>query len=116
MLIEKIEKLNEIIGSEIDKGKKCILVIEDNKTHIQVQEVIVNHPIEYIRNLNEISKALRLPVSDMDIILVGFLGKGYTLSEISDPVPEISPYIYFNKPEEVSVNVGSVDFTPPVES
>lgn len=115
MLLETLEQLNQFIGPEIENGKRCILVIEDNKSHIQVQQVIVNHPLDYIRNLNEISKGLRLPVSDMDIILVGYLGKGYSLHEL-ETIPEISPYVYFKKPDEVIVDVGSDDSVPPTES
>lgn len=115
MLIENLEELNNLIQPKISNGYKCIIVIDDNKSNITVHSGIVNHPLDFIRNLNEFSKQVRLPVSDMTILLVGYIGKNFGLYETEDFI-EISPYVYFKKPDEVNVSVGSDDSVPPTES
>lgn len=114
MLIEKLEELNCLISDDIKQGKNCVLAVFDNKSDIVIQYVIVKHPLDFIRNLNEISKNLRLPVSDMDINLIGFVSSDCKLSEVEDIV-EISPYVYFKKPEDVDVSVGSDTPVPSTE-
>lgn len=115
MLIEKIEELNLLIGDKINKGKNCIIAIKDNKSDITIQYVIVKHPLDFIRNLNDFSKNLHIPASDMSILLIGFVGQELSLEEVDD-IMEISPFVYFKKPEETIINVGSDDSSPSVES
>lgn len=115
MLVEKLEVLNSMIGDDLKKGKHCVLAVFDNKSDVVIQYVIVKHPLDFIRNLNEISKNLRLPVSDMDINLIGFVSPECNLSEVEDII-EISPYVYFKKPEETTIDVGSDATVPPTEA
>lgn len=115
MKIEKIEELNLLIRQKINQGQNCILAIKDNKSDITIQSVIVKHPIDFLRNLNEYSNNLRIPVSDMSLLLVGYISSCFNLEEVDDIV-EISPYVYFKRPEEVNINVGSDDSNPSVES
>lgn len=115
MLITEIGNLNELIGAYIDNGYQCILSLKDNKSHIFLQHVVVKHPLDFIRNLNEFSKNLRLPVSDLDIILTGYISNTLSLQEVDDLIT-ISPYVYFNKPEETSIEVGSDASVPPTEA
>lgn len=115
MLIEKIDELNKLIQSRLDNNYQCILSLEDNKSKIILQHVVVKHPLDFIRNLNEFSKNLRLPVSDLDILLTGYISSNCSPVP-SDEIVTISPYVYFNKPEETSIEVGSDDSSPSVES
>lgn len=114
MLIEEIGNLNELIAGYVDSGCQCILSLEDNKSNIIVQHVVVKHPLDFIRNLNDFSKNLRLPVSDLNIILSGFITKTLTFKEADDFII-ISPYVYFKKPDEVNIEVGSDASVPPTE-
>lgn len=115
MLIEKLDDLNQIISDNHAISQDCIICIQDNKSGLNVSNFIVKHPVELMRNLNEISKTCRLPISDMDIIFVGFLFQNLTLISLEEKTL-LSPYIYFKRPDEVSVDVGSDGSTPPVES
>lgn len=117
MLIEKLDSLNQLISEYDAVGQDCIICIQDNKSGLNVSNFIVKHPVELLRNLNEISKSCRLPVSDMDIIFVGFLFQNLQIFSLKeDEKVLLSPYIYFKKPEEVSVKAGSEDSTTPVKS
>lgn len=115
MLIEKLVDLNQIISDNHAVSQDCIICIQDNKSGLNVSNFIVKHPVELLRNLNEISKSCRLPVSDMDIIFVGFLFQNLALLSLEEKTL-LSPYIYFKKPNEVSVDVGSDDSVPPTDS
>lgn len=99
----------------LSEHDECILRLYDNKSHVHLQSIIVSHPVTFLRNLPDFAKNLNIPISDLEIILVGFISPSGDFSKL----PEeniISPYLYFKKPDEVSVNVGSDDSTPPVES
>lgn len=114
--MEKIESLGQLQSfySTVVAENDCILVIYDNKSQIPLQTIVVHHPLDYIRNLNEVSKNLRLPVLDIDIKCIGYIDKDFNLFKLEDTYL-ISPYVYFNKPEDVSIDVGSNSSTPPVE-
>lgn len=115
MLIEELGKLNELIAGHVDNGYQCILSLRDNKSNIILQHVVVKHPLDFIRNLNDFSKNLRLPISDLNILLTGYISSTLTLHEVDDVVT-ISPFVYFKKPEEVTVEAGSGASVPPTEA
>lgn len=102
-IIEKLDDLNSLIQSQSkSSGSSCILVCFDNKSNVKLQSLIVEHPVSFIRNLPQFSKDFNIPVSDVSIQLVGFISPSCGLREIDDIV-EISPYIYFKKPDDVNV-------------
>lgn len=114
--IQTLEDFNFIKSqNQFSDSDECILRLYDNKSNILLQTIVVSHPISFLRNLPDVSKQLHIPISDIDIILIGFINLCNGLIEIPDR-PIISPYLYFKKPDDVSVNVGSADSTPPVES
>lgn len=112
-LISEYEELRLRYGLSDDD--ECIIRLYDNKSRVFLQSIIISHPISFLRNLPDFSKNLNLPVSDLEIILVGFLSPFGDFSKISENII-VSPYLYFKKPDDVSVNVGSDGSTPPVES
>lgn len=98
--IENLQDLNNLINQYITSKDECILRIYDNKSDTLLQTVVVKHPIIFIRGIQEFCKSANLPVSDISVNLVGFIYQESNLREISDIV-ELSPYVYFTKPEEV---------------
>lgn len=90
--------LNEYPSSS---DKECILRIYDNKSDVLLQTIVVKHPVIFIRGIQEFCKSTNLPVSDISVRLVGFISEEFNLGEIEEVI-EISPYVYFKKPEEVS--------------
>lgn len=115
MLIETLEQLNDLINPMVANGDQCIISLEDNKSNIILQHVVVKHPLDFIRNLNDFSKNLRLPVSDLNILLIGFISSDFSLHKAVD-INTISPYVYFKKPEETNIEVGSDASVPPTEA
>lgn len=100
-IIENLKELNEILRVSNNGGdEECILRIFDNKSDVLLQTVCVKHPVSFIRNLPDFAKNCNIPVSDISIQLIGYISHCCNLSEVEDIV-EISPYVYFKKPEEV---------------
>lgn len=112
-LVSEYEELRFQFGLSGDD--ECIIRLYDNKSRVFLQSIIVSHPITFLRNLPDFAKNLNIPISDLEICLIGFISPFGDFSKITDNII-ISPYLYFKKPDEVSVNVGSDGSTPPVES
>lgn len=113
--IENLEDFNVVkVQYQFKDNDECILRLFDNKSDILLQTIVVNHPVSFMRNLPEISQSLKIPVSDVEIKLIGFVSDVNGLIEVKD-CPVISPYIYFKRPDELSVNVASDGSNPPVE-
>lgn len=110
--ISEYEELRFRFGLSDDD--ECIIRLYDNKSRVFLQSIIVSHPVSFLRNLPDFAKNLNIPISDLEICLVGFISPFGDFSKITDNII-ISPYLYFKKPEDVSVNVGSGSSTPPVE-
>lgn len=95
--IEDLKSLNDVL---VGYGEEeCILRIYDNKSDILLQTVVVKHPVIFIRGIQDFCKSVSLPVSDISVQLIGFVSKECNLFNIDD-ICEISPYVYFKKPEE----------------
>lgn len=102
--VEKFEDLNNLIKSQASENDECIIRVYDNKSNVLLQSIIVKHPVIFIRGLQEFCKSVNLPVSDVSICLIGFVSVDSNLFAIDDIV-EISPYVYFKKPEEEKQSV-----------
>lgn len=102
--IEKLEDLDIFLNEyPVSSDKECILRIYDNKSDVLLQTIVVKHPVIFIRGIQEFCKNLNIPVSDVSVQLVGFISDVFSLGEIEEPI-EISPYVYFKKPEETVVS------------
>lgn len=111
-LTSEYEELRYCYGLSDDD--ECIIRLYDNKSNVHLQSIIISHPIALLRNLPDFSKNLNIPISDLEINLIGFIAPSGDFSKIPDNIV-ISPYLYYKKPDEVSVNVGSDTSIPPVE-
>lgn len=99
--IETLKELNDFLKfDESGCDYECVLRVYDNKSDVLLQTVVVKHPIIFIRGLQEFCKSVSLPVSDVSVHLVGYISLRNNLLEVND-ICEISPFIYFKKPEEI---------------
>lgn len=99
--IETLEDFNSVkLQYQFKANDECIIRLYDNKSEVSLQTIVVNHPISFLRNLQDFCKTMNLPVSDVDIKLIGFISDINGLVEVLD-CPSISPYIYFQRPEVV---------------
>lgn len=99
--IENLDSLNELLQCSSSGDDECVLRIYDNKSNILLQSVVVKHPIIFVRGIQDFCKSCNLPVSDVSIQLVGFISHLSELTSI-DEICEISPYVYFKKPDDVN--------------
>lgn len=102
--IETLKDLNEFLKfDESGCDYECVLRVYDNKSDVLLQTVVVKHPVLFIRGLQEFCKSVSLPVSDVSVHLIGYISLRNNFFEVDD-ICEISPFIYFKKPEETVVS------------
>lgn len=104
--IETLEDLNKEINLHPEK-KDCILSVSDNKSEICIQRVIVKHPVDFIRNLPDFAKTIHIPVSDIDLSCIGYIGENDNIISLGEQSFYISPFVYFKRPEDVETSVSS---------
>lgn len=102
-IIETNEDLVQLLDEFNCANSECILRLYDNKSDVLLQTIVVKHPIIFIRGLQEFCKAASLPVSDVSIKFIGMIDRNSCIFEVPEIV-EISPYVYFKKPEEANVS------------
>lgn len=101
--IETNEDLVQFLADfECDNGE-CILRVYDNKSDVLLQTVVVKHPVVFIRGIQEFCKTISIPVSDISVRFIGMIDCNSLLYEVPE-ICEISPYVYFKKPEETQVS------------
>lgn len=98
-IIERNEDLVQLLDDFNCSNSECILRVYDSKSDICINTIVVKHPILFIRTIQDFCKSASLPVSDVSVRFVGKIDQNSCLQEIPEIV-EISPYVYFKKPEE----------------
>lgn len=98
-IIEKNEDLVQFLEDFNCANGECILRIYDNKSDVLLQTVVVKHPVLFIRGIQDFSKSVSMPISDLSIRMIGMVDKNSCLFEVPE-IAEISPFVYFKKPEE----------------
>ena len=102
--IEKKEDLVRLLDEFNCSEGESVLRLYDNKSDILLQTVVVRHPIMFIRGLQDFCKSINLPVSDLSIRFIGMIDKDSLFFE-SPEIAEISPYVYFTKPDSAESSV-----------